>query len=76
MAASATTTAFGAASASASASASAATAAPMHEPWVEKYRPSTLSEVKGQREIVEQFQRTLERNQAMHFTHIGNVIKT
>lgn len=44
----------------------------MHEPWVEKYRPSTLSEVRGQREIVEQFQRTLERNQAMHFLFYGS----
>ena len=43
-----------------------------HDPWVEKYRPSSISDVCGQRDIVSLFEKTLTRNQVMHFLFYGS----
>lgn len=40
-------------------------------PWVEKYRPKQLRDVKGQGHLVAQFERMLESNQPMHFLFYG-----
>lgn len=40
-------------------------------PWVEKYRPTTLDEVKGQAEVIRLFQQMLASNKPMHFLFYG-----
>ena len=43
-----------------------------HEPWVEKYRPTSISNIRGQEKIVTLFENTVKRNQVMHFMFHGS----
>lgn len=40
-------------------------------PWVEKYRPATLEDVKGQDRVIHLFQQMLLNNKPMHFLFYG-----
>lgn len=40
-------------------------------PWVEKYRPTKLDEVRGQSHVIELFHEMLSSNQPMHFLFYG-----
>ena len=40
-------------------------------PWVEKYRPATLEDVKGQDHIIRLFHEMLQSNRPMHFLFYG-----
>ena len=40
-------------------------------PWVEKYRPATLADVKGQAGVIHLFQQMLATNKPMHFLFYG-----
>lgn len=40
-------------------------------PWVEKYRPTSLQDICGQGDIVQLFHKSLDNNQVMHFLFFG-----
>lgn len=42
-----------------------------HTPWIEKYRPKTLKDVKGQDNAIETFNKMLDTNQAVHLLFYG-----
>lgn len=44
---------------------------PTDTPWVEKYRPTRLTEVKGQDHIIRMFNEMRQSNQPMHFLFYG-----
>lgn len=42
-----------------------------NHPWIEKYRPTQLSEVKGQTDAISMFNEILDSNQPVHFLFYG-----
>lgn len=44
---------------------------PSHKPWIEKYRPNSLNDVKGQESTIQLFRETLISNRPLHFLLYG-----
>lgn len=42
-----------------------------HYPWIEKYRPTTLKDIKGQEQSIALFQEMLTSNRPLHFLFYG-----
>ena len=42
-----------------------------HKPWIEKYRPHSLNDVKGQESAIQLFRETLISNRPLHFLLYG-----
>ena len=44
---------------------------PSHYPWIKKYRPTKLTDIKGQKDAISMFNEMLDSNQPIHFLFYG-----